>query len=196
MKLLLRKERVNHFCYGSQLITIDKKEHDKLQKYKRKYNLLSVAVLFFCCFLLFSFFFLNELNKEKHGTYSLLTGEIRVFDRIDFFESINQTRFHELRSTNTVLQHELGHKIYYTYLTDAQREEWIRLSHNGQPNITTYASSSEKENFAENFQFMARTYYTPNIVESVDPAKARFLCEVLTPLFKESMIGCDLYMKK
>lgn len=56
-----------------------------------------------------------------------------------------------LNETEKNFYHELGHKVWYEYMSDEQRDEYLFLFNQTTDFISEYAKTSEKEDFAENY---------------------------------------------
>lgn len=76
--------------------------------------------------------------------------------------------------------HEIGHSLYYEYLTKEERSRWQDLYENTSVFITNYASTEASEDFAESFASTVHCYYDPGDLEENSMDKARVVETALT----------------
>lgn len=117
-----------------------------------------IIYLIFCNIILLmyltqAFIIYGEISHEKaNGSYynKLDLIILRHYDNSDITEDM------------TVALHEIGHRIWYEYMTEEQREQWRELYDNSTIFISAYAKTDAEEDFAESFAHSARVSFYPN----------------------------------
>jgi len=85
----------------------------------------------------------ESLSSSTNGQYRNGTQTILLFTLKDS----------SLKETEDVFYHELGHKVWYVYMTDAERLKYEYLFNTTNSFVSDYAKTSLTESFAEDYMF-------------------------------------------
>jgi len=109
-------------------------------------------------------FVILNLYNNSNGAYSKELNFMLLFPK-DNTASVNMT----------VAAHEIGHYVFFTKLSQSQRDEFINISRNSKTYITAYARTNEQEDFAEMFAYSTFCEFHPEYLEAQDTNKREFL---------------------
>lgn len=145
-----------------------------VKKLKKKYGFYAiifglVLFLLFCSgLILFVYVYVHENPAE--GYY---------VPGVDIIISLpgNQSR-DNIQKEFHVLKHELGHRFWYTYMTDEDRAAWEELFESESLYVSKYAETSAVEDFAESFAYSYGCYYDSFVVDLYSKNKSVFMKEV------------------
>lgn len=101
--------------------------------------------------------------KGTHGCYDTHTQVITIAE----FSNSNEFAH--------VLFHEIGHFVFFKWLTQSQRFEWVQLVHLAEKCVSSYARTNAFEDFAETYA----CYFTnPAAFSKLNRKRRFFVCNV------------------
>ena len=127
--------------------------------------------------LLLIIIMLFSITLRSDGTYSNIINIISIFPKDHTFE---ENLF--------VSSHEIGHHVYFTKLTQAQRDEYEQLFKDSNEFVDEYAKTNAAESFAEEFAYTIT--YNVNMV-TVPKEHQKFFIDNNTSIYKLSYTGVD-----
>jgi hypothetical protein len=165
-----------------------------------KYHDISFIAAALVCLLVISFLLIALEQRTMINEFSTLKDEVKSMEYLileekgvnltekngyyNGFYFVTETKDRTMQEIFKTSTHEIGHHFYNTNIDEKQIERWNLIYKESDQFISSYANTTQKEDFSESFAYIIRPCYFIDNVQDLTPDKQEYFNKNVKPYFE------------